>query len=131
MPQPPDARFMHHTHPTHGSRTFPPPCTALAPLACLAVTLLTSALMCAGAQVSPSTSSRVEGVAPRRRSSGGAARVGREGEESEESEGGGGADIVCVVGYPRISQDIPEFKILGYPRIFWDSLVLPSLGDCC
>ena len=53
--------------------------------------------------------------------------MGREGEESEESEGGGGADIVCVVGYPRISRDIPEFKILGYPRIFWDSLVLPSL----
>ena len=48
--------------------------------------------MCAGAQVSPSTSTRVEGVAPRRRSGGGAARVGREGEESEESEGGEGQE---------------------------------------
>ena len=64
-------------------RTDPAPSRRLAPptrrLARLVCTSPPFALVCAGAQFSPSTSTRVEGVVPRRRGGGGAARVGREG----------------------------------------------------
>ena len=78
-PQPPPARPSHPAHPTHGSRTFPPPCTAHAP-PCTPRFHLTRfcPCVCAGGQSCPSTSTRVEVGAPRRRDGGGAARAGRE-----------------------------------------------------
>ena len=79
-PQPPPARPSHPAHPTHGSRTFPPPCTAHAPPPCTPRFHLTRVCpcVCAGGQSCPSTSTRVEVGAPRRRDGGGAARAGRE-----------------------------------------------------
>ena len=64
-------------------RTNPAPSRHLAPptrrLARLASTSSPFALVCAGAQSCPSTSTKVEGGAPRRRGGGGAACAGREG----------------------------------------------------
>ena len=68
----PPARASHPPYPPHARIPHLPAALhrPLVPLACLAVTLLTFALMCAGAQFSPSTSTRVERVAPRRRGGG-------------------------------------------------------------
>ena len=58
------------------SRRFAPPTRRVARFAC---TSPPSALVCAGAQFCPPTSTRVGGGAPMRRDGGAAARVGREG----------------------------------------------------
>ena len=124
----PCARTSQPTHPVHGSCTFPPPCTALAPLACLAVTpysLLPSCAQELNLALLPDQGRgrRAEATQRRRRRP-----CGPGGRRERRERGRGGADIVCVVGYPGISRDIPEFKILGYPRIFWDSLVFAFFG---
>ena len=78
-PPHPCARPSHPAQPTHGSRTFPPPCTAHAP-PCTPRFHLTRfcPCVCAGGQSCPSTSTRVEVGAPRRRDGGGApVRAGR------------------------------------------------------
>ena len=68
---------------TPTTRTDPAPFRRLAPpmrrLARVACTSPPLALVCAGAQLCPSTSTRVEGGAPRRRGGGGLVRAGREG----------------------------------------------------
>ena len=84
-------------------RTDPAPSRRLAPptrrLARLACTSLPFALVCAGAQFCPFTSTRVESGAPRRRGGGGAARTGREGALAPKGVAGGVAG-----GVPRRRQ---------------------------
>ena len=69
------------------SRRFAPPTRRLARLASTSPPL---ARVCAGAQCCPSTSTRVEGGAPRRRSVCGAARAGRGGAWAPRGDEGGG-----------------------------------------
>ena len=88
-PHPPCARPSHPARPTHGSRTFPPLCTAHTSLARLLAPQPLCALVCADAQFSPLTSTRVDGDASRRRGGGGAARVGRAGAQGRVRGGDG------------------------------------------
>ena len=69
------------------SRRFAPPTRRLARLASTSPPL---ARVCTGAQCCPSTSTRVEGGAPRRRSVCGAARAGRGGAWAPRGDEGGG-----------------------------------------
>ena len=79
------------------SRSFAPPTRRVARFAC---TSPPSALVCAGAQFCPPTSTRVGGGAPMRRDGGAAARVGREG-AWEPGWGAGGDRWGCVEAPPR------------------------------
>ena len=89
-PHPPCARPSHPARPTHGSRTFPPLCTAHTSLARLLAPQPLCALVCADAQFSPLTSTRVDGDASRRRGGGGGGSRGPRGRPGE-GEGGDGA----------------------------------------
>jgi len=81
-PRPPHARIPHLPAALHRPRA--------ALHASLAPHPLSIALVCAGAQICPSTSTRAEGGEPRRRSGGGAARVGWRGARGPRVGRGGG-----------------------------------------
>ena len=82
------------------SRRLAPPTRRLARVACTSPPL---ALVCAGAQLCPSTSTRVEGGAPRRRGGGGLVRAGREGAWAPMVGSGRvvGGRWVCAEAPPR------------------------------
>ena len=121
-PPPPPARIS-STPPTPRTdpalfRRLAPPTRRLARLAC---TSLPFALVCAGAQFCPFTSTRVESGAPRRRGGGGAARTGREGALAPKGVAGGVAG-----GVPRRRQGGRPGSKKGWLQ--WEIFFVPLVG---